>query len=158
MKLTHALVSLAAAGAVAATIALGLGAPKPGPTGSSRAPLACDLDRGPCARTLADGTSVVFELSPRPVHSMAALEISARVTRGSEAVDGLEASVGFEMPGMFMGPNRVALPWRGHGVYSAPGTLVRCQSGGKTWRADLQFLADAGTLAPTSFEFQVDEH
>ena len=90
-------------------------------------PADCDPDAGPCS---SKGAAITLEITPRPVAAMR--ELTFRVTTNeSSGADMVDLS----MPGMTMGPNRVALTREAPGAYTGRGVIVRCPSGATLWRA-----------------------
>jgi hypothetical protein len=91
----------------------------------------CDVHRGPCSQKL-QGNEILLDISPKPVKAMADLKFTVTLT-GKQG-----ASIPFidlGMPGMKMGPNQVFLKSEGKGVYSGNGTIIRCPSGKRIWKA-----------------------
>jgi nitrogen fixation protein FixH len=113
----------------------------------------CDLAAGPCTLALGGGADVRLELSPRPLRTMRELAVTAEVLRGGvPAGDAGPVTVRFEMPGMEMGENRVALRAAGAGRWTGTAVLVRCPSGRRDWAVE---VSAAGGKA--SAPFQVSE-
>lgn len=117
----------------------------------------CVLAAGPCTLDLGGGTAVTLDLAPRPLRTMADLAVAARVTRAGAPLDGAEVSVGFEMQGMDMGPNRSALAAAGTGRYAGRAVLVRCPSGRRDWRARVTVAVPGGAARTADAAFQVAE-
>jgi FixH len=125
----------------------------------SHAPPACDLAAGPCARAAA-GAVVTLEIAPRPLRAMRDLELTVDARRGAVPVPDGVVEVALEMPGMYMGENRVRLAPIGGGRYRGRGVLVRCPSGRRTWSAEVTVAPrEPATAAPirASFTFDVAE-
>lgn len=91
----------------------------------------CDVHHGTCTQKLMD-TDIIFDISPKPVKAMTDLNFTITLT-GKQGVS--EPFIDLGMPGMKMGPNRVLLKSNGKGVYSGTGTIVRCPSGKRIWKA-----------------------
>jgi len=93
----------------------------------------CSFDQGPCHLKLS-GQDISFEISPKPVKAMSVLDFKMIF---SENLAGEEAAflMDLDMPGMNMGGNQVHMKKISKGVYEGRGTIVRCLSGGKIWRA-----------------------
>jgi nitrogen fixation protein FixH len=98
----------------------------------------CELASGACARPIGGGAALTLELSPRPLRAMRDLQVEASLARDGKAIEGAEVAVSFAMPGMEMGPNRVALKPAGSGRYRGQGVLVRCPSGRRDWVAEVE--------------------
>ncbi len=121
-----------------------------------RAPPRCDLARGPCAHPVG-GATVTLDVTPRPLRAMADLTFEVRVTPGAAAsrADGV---IALEMPGMYMGENRVRLTPVGDGAWRGRGVLVRCPSGRRGWTAQIELPAPgAGGKLVTTFPLEVAE-
>lgn len=113
--------------------------------------VSCDIDAGPCIATVADGGTVSFEITPRPVRTMKDLLFTLRFdARSDPAAE--EVLLHLDMPGMYMGENRVRLRRAKEGVYSGAGIIVRCPSGRRIWRAAFGGEGPDGA----AFSFQVD--
>jgi hypothetical protein len=91
----------------------------------------CDVHHGPCMQKL-QGTEIRLDISPKPVKAMADLKFTVTLI-GNQGT--FEPFIDLDMPGMKMGPNRVILKPHGKGIYSGTGTIVRCPSGKRIWRA-----------------------
>ena len=91
----------------------------------------CDVHKGACTQNL-QGTDVLLDISPKPVKAMTDLKFTITLI-GKQGVS--EPFIDLGMPGMQMGPNRVFLKSNGKGVYSGTGTIVRCPSGKRIWKA-----------------------
>lgn len=92
----------------------------------------CNANDGPCVKQMGD-TDVIFELTPRPVKAMEDLVVSVRIKGGGISTESIFVS--FDMPGMEMGPNRTDLTKVEEGLYRGKAVIVKCPSGGDTWRA-----------------------
>ena len=101
----------------------------------------CDAHRGVCSQTLGAAT-VSLEISPRPVKAMQDLIFKVFLS-GNPQPESLYIDLG--MPGMKMGPNRVALKKVAAGEYEGRGVIVRCPSGRRTWFANVT-IPDAGEV------------
>ncbi len=159
MKPVIAVVAVAALGAVAATVVVGVRVREETvvahPYEEGLQQDACDVGAGPCTRPLPGGGEVTLELSPRPLRTMQELAVVADVRRGGAPVDGASVSVSFAMRGMGMGPNRSALGPAGSGRYAGKAVLVRCPSGRKDWVADVTVSVPGGTGGTAPFELAV---
>jgi hypothetical protein len=91
----------------------------------------CAIQSGPCTKNLADGT-VTLDITPRPVRAMQDLRFTVTFSGVKPAHDPF---IDLGMPGMIMGPNRVALQRGGDNAYQGTGVIVRCPSGRRTWKA-----------------------
>ena len=101
----------------------------------------CDVHQGTCTQKL-QGTDVILDISPKPVKAMTDLKFTITLT-GKQGVS--EPFIDLGMPGMKMGPNRVFLKSNGKGVYSGTGTIVRCPSGKRIWKATVT-VPDMGSV------------
>jgi len=101
----------------------------------------CDVHHGNCTQKLQD-TDIILDISPKPVKAMTDLKFTITLT-GKQGVS--EPFIDLGMPGMKMGPNRVLLKSNGKGVYSGTGTIVRCPSGKKIWKATV-IVPDMGSV------------
>ncbi len=116
---------------------------------------ACDLGAGPCTRALAGGAELTLELGPRPLRTMADLDVGAHVRAKGADVDGATITVAFSMKGMEMGPNARTLAPRGAGRYAGKAVLVRCPSGRRDWIAEVT-VARPGVVAEVArFDVEV---
>jgi nitrogen fixation protein FixH len=115
----------------------------------------CDIQLGPCIRETEDGTTVKFDIKPRPVRAMAELEFIVTLTRGGTPLDGASVALELSMPGMFMGENRPALKQADPGRFEGKGVIIRCPSGEKTWQAAVT-VARGGKTAAVDFLFEVN--
>lgn len=120
----------------------------------------CDIDRGPCEKAGPGDLRIELEIGPRPVRAMADLQFTIRAWRGAEPLAGQIGQVLLQMPGMYMGENRVALTAQGGGSYQGKGLLVRCPTGKRVWSAEVMLRPhQPGEAAPltTSFTFELSE-
>ncbi len=101
----------------------------------------CDVHHGTCTQKLQD-TDITLDISPKPVKAMTDLKFTITLT-GKQGV--FEPFIDLGMPGMKMGPNRVLLKSNGKGVYSGTGTIVRCPSGKRIWKATVT-VPDKGSV------------
>jgi hypothetical protein len=101
----------------------------------------CDINHGTCTQKLQD-MDVILDISPKPVKAMKDLKFTITLT-GKQGVS--EPFIDLGMPGMKMGPNRVFLKSNGKGIYSGTGTIVRCPSGKKIWKATVT-VPDRGSV------------
>jgi len=91
----------------------------------------CDIQHNSCIQKLS-GTVVILDINPKPVKTMKDLKFRI-ILRGQQPMEAPYIDLG--MPDMKMGPNRVLLRSLGKGVYEGKGTIVRCLSGKKIWKA-----------------------
>jgi nitrogen fixation protein FixH len=114
----------------------------------------CDLNRGPCARPLPGGAgTLTLDITPRPIRTMRELEFSVRLACAAPPCAAQAAAIALTMPGMYMGENTVALAPAGEpGLSRGRGTIVRCPSGRRLWRAAVQ----VPPLGEVPFEFETD--
>ena len=101
----------------------------------------CNVHEGACTQTLR-GTDIILDISPKPVKAMTDLKFTITLT-GKQGVS--EPFIDLGMLGMKMGPNRLLLKSNGKGVYSGIGTIVRCPSGKKIWKATVT-VPDMGSV------------
>lgn len=118
----------------------------------------CDIDRGPCEKGGPGGVQVALEVGPRPVKAMVDLQFTVRAWRAGRPLGGPGGEVALEMPGMYMGENRVKLAPQGDGSFRGQGLLVRCPTGRRVWSAAVALPGDdpAAPLA-TTFTFELAE-
>jgi hypothetical protein len=87
---------------------------------------------------------------------MAELTFTVGVRRDGVPLEAADVEIALEMPGMYMGENRVALAPAGGGTYRGTGTVVRCPSGKRTWEATVTARpADGGAPLERRFAFEV---
>ena len=101
----------------------------------------CDVHHSACTTTL-PGAIITLDISPKPVKAMKDLTFRVEVS-GKQPISQPYMDLG--MPGMRMGPNRVALEAAGEGKYEGKGIIVRCPSGRRTWYARVT-LPGVGTV------------
>jgi nitrogen fixation protein FixH len=118
---------------------------------------ACDVGAGPCTQPLAGGGEVTLELSPRPLRTMAALEVRVLVRAPGGAGEAERVDVSFAMPGMEMGANRAVLSAAGPGRWEGTAVLVRCPSGRRGWVADVAVARGASPARAARFALTVEE-
>ncbi|GHT95716.1 hypothetical protein AGMMS49545_19150 [Betaproteobacteria bacterium] len=99
---------------------------------------ACDLNRAACHITLPDGTTLIAEITPRPIAVMRPLIVRLNWQ------DGEADSVALDIVGldMEMGMNHNILQKIGAGQYLGQATLPVCVTGAMRWRAE--FVLDSG--------------
>lgn len=130
----------------------------------------CDAARGPCARALPGGGEVALDLGPRPVRTMREIEVRVAVrpssapTASNAAGEGrgegaapARVTVSFEMPGMDMGENRVALAPVGPGRFAGTAVLVRCPAGRTDWVAEVEVSAPGSPARKARFDLTVEK-
>jgi len=91
----------------------------------------CDIQNGSCIKPL-QSAQVTLDIYPKPVKAMQDLTFRITVTGSTPGAD---PYIDLGMPGMNMGPNRVALKAVDTGVYEGAGVIVRCPSGRRIWYA-----------------------
>lgn len=100
----------------------------------------CDAHNGACSQTIG-GVTVSLEIDPRPVKAMQDLvfkvSLSGSPPGQSPYSPPQRPYIDLGMPAMKMGPNRVDLKDNGSGAYEGRGVIVRCQSGRRTWFANV---------------------
>ena len=100
--------------------------------GPARSIKNCNIQQGAC-ESLAAGTKVTLEISPKPVRAMR--DLTFRVTVADPGKISAMPYLDLNMPAMDMGANRVLLKQSSQGVFEGQGVIVRCMSGKRTWRA-----------------------
>ena len=101
----------------------------------------CSIQEKPCTKELA-GISVTLDILPKPV--MAMKDLKFQVTLSGEKKTAIPY-IDLGMPGMNMGPNRVELRRIKDNVFEGQGVIVRCASGGRTWKATVS-LPEVGKV------------
>lgn len=109
----------------------------------------CDIQGGACNKTV-EAMSVQLDIGPRPVTAMQDLTFTLTVS-GDLTKISASPYIDLGMPGMKMGPNRVALKEIKPGNFEGTGVIVRCPSGKRVWRATV-VLSDQ---IKTEFTFDV---
>ena len=130
-----------------------------GCSGAKHAPAACDLQAGPCTLPAGRDLLVTLEITPRPIRAQAELLFTVETRRGTELAAGHGAEISLQMPGMYMGENRMVLNAAGSGRHRGKGTVVRCGSGRRDWVAEV-VLRPADPASPplrAAFPFAVAE-
>lgn len=121
----------------------------------------CDIDRGPCVREVAgERLVVVFDVTPKPVRLMSDLVFAVTLHRDAIPLEDAAVRLELSMPGMYMGVNSTAMLHVGNGRYEARGVIVRCESGGKVWKARLSIRRPAegeSRVADVEYIFAVHE-
>lgn len=118
----------------------------------------CDIDRGPCERTGPGDVRLTLEIGPRPVKTMADLRFTVRAWRGGQPLGGKAGEISLQMPGMYMGENRVKLAAQADGSLQGQGLLVRCPTGKRVWAAEVTLPAgDAAAPVKDTFTFELAE-
>jgi hypothetical protein len=122
-------------------------------SGTVAAETRCRIDDGPCTAP-AGGAAVSFEIAPRPVRAMKLLTFAVVLHDGGRKGENASVSIDLTMPGMEMGRNVVVLKHIGGGRYEGTGVIVRCPSGGRTWKAAVTAERRSGTMT-ADFLFEV---
>jgi len=123
---------------------------------SGKQPADCDINAGPCMRTLENGeTGVLFDINPKPVTAMKDLVFQVTLNENHKAVADAEVILDLTMPGMFMGANRPVLVHTGEGRYEVSGIIPKCPHGKKLWKAEITIKRKNETAAIT-YLFEVD--
>lgn len=117
----------------------------------------CDLGQGPCTTPLAGGGTVTLEVGPRPLRTMAELEVTAELRQDGAPLAGAEVAVRLDMKGMQMFPVEARLAPAGAGRYTGRAVLVRCPSGRKDWTATVQVASPGGPPRAGELSLQVAE-
>jgi hypothetical protein len=127
-----------------------------GCSGARRGPAACDLQSGPCTLPAGPDVLVTLDVSPRPIRALAELTFTVEARRGADPAAGA-AEISLQMPGMFMGENRLALAAVGPGRHRGKGTVVRCGSGRRDWVAEVRLSPPGAPPLRATFPFTVAE-
>jgi YtkA-like len=121
--------------------------------GASAAENRCRVDDGPCTAAAGE-VSVSLEIEPRPVRAMKLLTFAVILRDSSRKLEDASVSIDLTMPGMEMGRNVIELKHAGGGRYEGKGVIVRCPSGGRTWKAAITVVRRSGA-ATADFLFEV---
>jgi hypothetical protein len=113
----------------------------------------CRASAGPCVKT-AEGLTVTFDISPKPVKEMRDLTFTVTLSDKGRPVADASVMIDFTMPGMYMGTNAVRLKHTGKGIYTGQGVIVKCPTGIKIWQAALA-LRRAVKTSVVRFTFEV---
>jgi hypothetical protein len=114
----------------------------------------CNIQLGPCIGKAGSGTEVTFDITPRPVKSMAELLFTVTVRKDGKPITGADVTLDLTMPGMVMGKNNPGLSPGKDGRYAGKGVIIRCPSGKKVWKAEIIVSSKHGTET-ASFVFEV---
>ena len=114
---------------------------------------ACDLQRGPCRVSLAEGGSVELAMGTLPIPLVKPFEV--QVTTLGFAPSRVE--VDFAGVDMNMGYNRPLFADRGNGLHVAEVTLPVCITGQMDWQATVLIEAGSRRLA-IPFRFASGSH
>ncbi len=106
------------------------------------------INTGPCTKQVRQ-RMVTLEIDPKPVRHMAELTFRVTLDPCTELPSILLLDLG--MPGMMMGKNQVTMVRKNSCNWEGKGIIVRCMSGGKTWRATIL----SPELGNPSFTFDV---
>ncbi len=118
----------------------------------------CDIDRGPCEKEGPGGLRLALEIGPRPVKAMADLQFTVRAWRAGQPLAGKAGEISLQMPGMYMGENRVKLVAQADGSLQGKGLLVRCPTGKRVWAAEVTLPGgDPAAPAKDTFTFELAE-
>ncbi len=101
----------------------------------------CDIDKGPCTKRI-DNIEIALDINPKPVEAMKELSFTVNL-RGSSGHEKL--IIDLDMPGMYMGENRVLLKRSADGEFTGIGVIPRCPSGKRLWRATIE-IPDIGKV------------
>jgi hypothetical protein len=93
----------------------------------------CSFEQGPCHLSISD-QDIRFDITPKPVQAMSELRFTITLPEGLD-LDDTGFYLDLDMPGMKMGNNQVHMKEISKGLYEGTGTIVRCPSGRKIWRA-----------------------
>lgn len=114
----------------------------------------CDIQQGPCTVRTSDGLTVEFDIQPKPVAVMSALNFIVVIRQPANSARSVSSvALDLSMPGMYMGPNQPLLKRTGPGRYEGKGIIPKCITGNKTWRAEIVMrLQDRVSNAAFLFE------
>ena len=107
----------------------------------------CSIHTAGCAKTV-NGRTIELDIHPKPVRALE--DLTFRVSISGDAI-ATTPYIDLNMPGMYMGPNRVLLEQSTAVTFEGHGVIVRCPSGKRTWRATV-VLPSIGTA---EFTFDV---
>lgn len=96
------------------------------------------MNSGTCVKKTG-AAEIILDITPKPVKVMK--ELSFTVKLKGKAADRLILDL--DMPGMYMGKNRVILEKTAAGIYKGKGVIPKCPSGRKLWRATVYLLDTA---------------
>ena len=134
------------------TLACGSCSEKP-----EKVPTDCDINSGSCVKEAGQvGLKAVFNITPKPVRSMAEVLFSVVLKRDTSPVTDASVSVDLTMPGMFMGTNRPVLKHVGAGRYEGKGFILRCPSGSRVWKAEV-LIGRGGRNYSAGYTFEVKD-
>ncbi|MFC7090494.1 hypothetical protein ACFQH5_13130 [Halomonas salifodinae] len=101
----------------------------------------CDLNRGPCSATLADGSRLRFAIDgDKPIHALTPLRLHVE----SDAGDIRRVRVDFEGVGMEMGLHRFPLEQTAEGQFAGPAQVGICTEEVMPWRARVRIETSQG--------------
>jgi hypothetical protein len=112
----------------------------------------CDLNTKPCVATLPDGGEMRVAITPRPIPTLAPLDIRVSLRGGvAETVQEIQLDLsGVEME---MGWNRVRLERTAAGAFQGKANLPVCLSGRMHWQAAFLLNTRNGPLT-AAFQFE----
>jgi len=113
----------------------------------------CRVNSGPCLKT-AEGLSVAFDISPKPVKVMHDLIFTVTLIDNGKPVTDASVMIDLTMPGMYMGKNAVRLKRGQKGTYTGSGVIVRCPTGEKIWQASI-VVRRVNRTSVVSYTFEV---
>lgn len=109
----------------------------------------CDLQRAACTTRFPDGSTVRFQIKPRPIVILSPLQLDVAI----EGFDAGVVEVDFAGVEMNMGFNRVALTVTENGDYRGQAMLPICARTRMLWEARVLIHTPNGLLAaPFQFE------
>ncbi len=117
-------------------------------------PVICNLQQDACSFVTGSGTTIQFDIQPKPVKSMSDLNFIVALQENDKAVSNASVPLNLSMPGMYMGTNAPVMKPTGNGRYEGTGTITRCMSRKKTWQADIT-IHRGDALQSASFVFEV---
>lgn len=110
----------------------------------------CDLNQQTCRVDLPDGGSIEVSIEPRPVPTLAPMNVRVQVNGRSLH----NVKVNIAGADMEMGRNQAQLQELGNGLFAGPVTLPVCTTRRMLWQATLFLDSEQGVIA-APFRFAV---
>ncbi len=121
----------------------------------------CEINRGACTGTVGKtGMTATFDIEPIPVRPMTRLRFSIDLKSNGLPVTDREIALNLTMPQMYMAQNSIRLAHKGQGRYEGEGTIVRCPTGRKIWKAEVLVenpAAGRNSLHNVAYTFRVED-
>lgn len=111
----------------------------------------CELKKGPCSITIADGTKFTMDIYPREIPLMKPLTF--KVKSSNKELKNLTLTI--YATNMMMGNYEIDLKPKGNGIYEAIGTLPTCPVGFMNWNADIK-INKISKIIGARFQFKTD--